>query len=139
MPSANLDLVQSIYAAWERGDYSSAEWAHPEIEFVFADGPSPSRGTGAAGLAAAWGDFLGAWEDFRIEVEEYRELDDERVLVLDRFIARGRTSGYELGETGPQRLNLFHVRGNKVTKLVRYLERDIGLADLGLDQADGAP
>src|SRR5438067_1764773 len=41
--------VQSIYTAWERGDYSSAAWAHPEIETVMADGPTPGIWTGVAG------------------------------------------------------------------------------------------
>jgi hypothetical protein len=52
-PSANVELVRSIYAAWERGDYSRAgEWAHREIEYVNADGPAPGIWTGAQGMAA---------------------------------------------------------------------------------------
>jgi ketosteroid isomerase-like protein len=66
MASANLDLVRSIYADWERGDYST-EWAHPEIEFVIAAGPDPGNWTGLAAIAQAVRDRLAAWEEHRLE------------------------------------------------------------------------
>jgi hypothetical protein len=34
--SANMQLVRSIYAAWECGDFRSADWAHPKIEVFVA-------------------------------------------------------------------------------------------------------
>jgi ketosteroid isomerase-like protein len=137
--SSNLDLVRSILAAWERGDFSSAEWADPEIEYVIPDGPEPGRWTGVDGMARANRDFMDAWEDFRLEVDEYRELDDQRVLVLVRRSGRGRTSGLEIGPLRSRGAGLFHVRGGKVTRLVFYSDGERALADLGLDPEAEVP
>ncbi len=96
MVSANVDLVRSIFAAWGRGDFRSAEWAHPDIELVTADGPGPGTWTGLARLAEWSRDFLSAWEGYHVEVEEFRELDDERVLVFALRRGRGKMSGLDL-------------------------------------------
>jgi ketosteroid isomerase-like protein len=132
--SENLDLVRSIYADWERGDWSSASWAHPEIEFAIADGPEPGIRVGIAAMAVSWQQWLGAWEQFRLEVEEYRELDAERVLVLTRYSGRGRTSGADIADLWSDSATLLHVRDGKVSKLVGYNSRRRALADLGLER-----
>jgi ketosteroid isomerase-like protein len=134
-----VDLVRSIYAAWERGDYRLAEWANPEIEYVFADGPTAGTWTGLAGMSKAWRDFLVAWEDFRMEVEEYRELDDERVLVLQRHTGRGKASGLEIGRVRTRGAGIFHVRAGQVTRIVFYLDAVRALADLGVAPDAGPP
>ena len=67
--SKNLDLVRSIVADWERGDFASADWADPEIESGWADGPSPGARIGLAAMAETERDFLNAWADVRIEAD----------------------------------------------------------------------
>jgi ketosteroid isomerase-like protein len=133
MESGNLELVRSIYAGWERGDFSSAQWAHSEIELVRADRPEVSDSVGVGGMTETWREFLEAWEELRVEADEYRELDAERVLVLAHWSGRGKTSGLELGQMSTKSASLFHVRGGKVTRLVLYLDAERALADLGLE------
>jgi ketosteroid isomerase-like protein len=129
--SANLDLVRSIYAAWELGDFSSTEWADPQIEFVMADGPVPGTWTGVAGMAEGWRAWLSAWDEWRTEPDEFRELNDAQVLVLDHVRGRGKTSGLELGKMGAKGAQVYDVRGGKVTRIVVYFDRDHAFADLG--------
>jgi ketosteroid isomerase-like protein len=130
--SENLDLVRSIYAANERGDYTSADWAHPEIEYVVADGPEPGTWTGLTEMARGMGHILRAWEGVHTKVDEFRELDPQRVLVLLHHSGRGKTSGLELDALSTQGADIVYARDGKVTKVVKYFDRDRALADLGL-------
>jgi ketosteroid isomerase-like protein len=139
MASANLDLVRSIFAAWERGDFSSADWADPEIEYIIADGPEPGRWTGLAEMAEGFREWLSSWEDFHVIAENYRELDRGRLLVLASNTGSGKASGVELGQIFPKGAALFHIRDGKVTTLVSYWERHHAFADLGLTPEPGSP
>jgi len=132
--TSNLDVVRSIYAEWEHGDFSSAEWAHPDIEYVWADGPAPGNWRGLAGMAEAARGIFNAWAEYRVEAVEYCELPDDRVLVFTRMSGRGRASGLELEQMRTQGATVFDIRGGKVTRHVYYWDRDHALADLDLKE-----
>ncbi len=131
--SENLDLVRSIHANWDRGDFSSVGWAHPDVEFEYADGPDPGRWTGVAGMAEGWRIFQSEWEDLRPEATAFREIDSERVLVLIQFTGRAKASGMQLGRVRSGNATVHHIRDGKVVKLVLYWDRDRALADLGVE------
>ena len=129
--SENLNLVRSIYADWERGDFSSADWAHPAIQFVMVGGPDPGTWTGDEGMATGWFRFLEAWDDFHVEADQLRELDPTRVLALIRRSGRGRASRLAVEQMQSLAADVFHVLDGKVMQLVHYWDREQALADLG--------
>lgn len=128
--------MRSICADWERGDFSSVEWAHPEIEYVIVGGVQPGTWMGVTSMVERWRDDLPDWEDLRVEADKYRELDDERVLVLVHRSGRGKTSGLELGQMRTLGAGLFHVRDGRVIRYVTYFDRERAFADLGLASDD---
>ena len=129
--SENVDLVRSIHVAWERGDFSSTAWADPEIELVFFDGPDPGTWRGLGELAEGWRSFLSTWEGWHVEVEEFREIDDERVLVPLRLWGRGKTSGVDMSARAA---NVYTLRSGMVLKIVLYWDRERAFADLALEE-----
>ena len=135
MSQENLELVRSIYAAWERGDFTETYWVHPEVDFqAIGDGPSAGRWEGLDGMANSWREWLSAFQDFQVEAVEYRALDGERVLVVGRFGGRGRTSGVEIGQIWTQGASVFHLRAGQVTRLVLYTDYRRAVTDLGLSE-----
>ena len=131
--SQNLDLVRSMYTAFERGDFTNADWADPEIELVAADGPDPGSWKGRGRMADVFRTMLRIWSDYRLLAESYREVDHERVIVFTSVSGRRRASGVDAGALRQQAASLLSVRHGKVVKIVLYFDRDRALADLGLE------
>jgi ketosteroid isomerase-like protein len=136
--STNLDLVRSIYADWERGDYNDVTWAHPELEYVMAGGPDPGVWRGVRGMAEAFRGMLKAWTDWRVTADDYVEVDRERILVPYHFTARGRASGLEAGRLHTQGATLFELQAGRVRRIVQYFDRERAVADLGLVDEGGS-
>jgi ketosteroid isomerase-like protein len=132
MPSVKLDLVRSIYSAWERGDFHHVDWVHPEMEYKVADGPEPGSWTGIEGMTEGFRDVLGAWEDWGVVADEYLELSGDRVLVSFHCTGRGKASGVDIAQLWVNGATLFQVGDGKITRIVQYFDRADALADLGL-------
>jgi ketosteroid isomerase-like protein len=130
--SENLDLVRSIFAAWEKADFRDVQWAHPEIEYLVIGGPEPGKWDGIAAMTASVRDYMSAWENYGISAEQLREVDDARVLALVRLSGRGKVSGVRLQDAGAEGAEVWHLRDGLVTRLHMYWDRDRALADLGL-------
>ena len=140
MVSANLELVRSLFVDWERGEFfAHADWAHPEIECVVADGPTPGRGNGVSGMANLWREIIGPYEAFRSTAQEYREINDHRILVLVKFSGRGKTSGLEIGQVQTKNACMLDIEGNMVRRLALYWDRERAFADLGLTPEGDTP
>lgn len=136
MTAANVVLVRSIYDAWERGDFSrTREWAHPEIECASLGGPVSGGYTGPAAVDEGLSALLEVIDGARPEAQEYRSIDDERVLVLGCLRGRERSSGADVEQL---RANVFRIRNGKVVRLIFYRDRGRAFADLGLDVDPGA-
>jgi ketosteroid isomerase-like protein len=135
--SENLEPVRSIYAAWERGEFGGTHWVDPDIDLQ-SIGDTPSGGTrrGLEGMASSWREWLSAWQEFKVQADEYLELDEERVLVLARFAGRGKTSGVEIGQIWTRGASVFHIRDGKVARLHLYTDYQRALSDLGLSEQD---
>ena len=129
MSPSNADLIRPIYDDWGRGNWRpffdvydpQMEWGWSS-EFlglggVFHDLRDPNP------RLRAW---LSEWEEWRAEPEEYIEMGDY-VVVLTRYIGRGRGSGVEISEEGA---HVFKLRDGKVVRLEVFASREKALEEV---------
>src|SRR5215216_8011839 len=129
MSQENVELARAIHRSWAKGDFSSVVWAHPDIEFVLS-GPDSQVHRGLRGMGRAWGEWLQAWDEFRVEPREFIDVDDA-VLVLIEFRGRKATGVSVESMTGA---NVFWFRDGKVVRLVVHTDRPKRLEAVGLQE-----
>ena len=127
MSEANVELVKGIFAAWARGDFSSTEWADPEIEFTIP-GPDLDVHRGVEAMGRAWGEWLHAFDEFRVVGEEFLDGGD-RVVVRQFFRGQGKGSGIPVDEIPGGAV--VTVRNGKVTRFEGHTTFEGALAAAG--------
>ena len=133
MATTDIELVKSAFDAWNRGSID-AFTAHmsEDVAWVEASGRPegvPTERVGRERLRSSLASLFDAFESYRLEVEQIRELGD-RVVAVVREIARGRLSGVEVdGQWG----YLITVTDGRITRIEAHRDADVvlELADRG--------
>jgi ketosteroid isomerase-like protein len=98
MSEKNVEIVQKVFAALNRGDREEAiGLAHPEVVLdatrsVF----NPKTYYGRDGLRQWLTDTNETWEGMHTEQNEFIDAGD-RVAVIGRLVGKGKGSGVEVG------------------------------------------
>jgi ketosteroid isomerase-like protein len=115
VPQESFQIVEGLIDAWNRRDLHAAlERMHPQCEVRPVEATETLHGHD--GVAAAFRDWFDAFEEFKIEAEDFIGHGD-RVLVTMRQRARGKGSGLEIEERFYQ---VFTLRGGKVFRFEEY-------------------
>jgi ketosteroid isomerase-like protein len=138
MSQENVETCRQGLEAWERGDFESwltttdptVEW-HTAIERLVEGTESFYRGH--EGMRALWHFYRTELENFQIEVQELRDLEDDRVLLLGHLRWRGAASGIEV--ESPLGMVLTY-RGGKLVQSIDYLSHREVLEAVGLSEQD---
>jgi uncharacterized protein len=134
---SNVEVVRRVYEEWGRGNFrprfdfydDEMEWGwsdeFPGLGGVHHDPEHPNS------RLRAW---LSEWEAWRAEPDEFLEIGDH-VVVLTRYIGRGRGSGVEIQQEGA---HVFELRDGKVIRLEIYASRARALEYVRAVEADAA-
>jgi ketosteroid isomerase-like protein len=133
MSRENVEIVSQATEAWQRDDLDTwlssfdreVEWhtAQRLVEGV------RSAYRGIDGMRELWTFWRTEADDFKLDSEELRDLDDDRVLHLARIRWRGAASGIEV--ESPLGM-VVTVRDGKIVRSMDYLSHEEALEAVGL-------
>jgi ketosteroid isomerase-like protein len=126
MPRENLEIVRRAFD--EMGGDEFDAW-DPDVEIINAEGwVIETTYRGHEGLRRWWDDLAEAFGDLRIVLEEVVEVDDERVLTTQRWVARFRTT--EIPFDG-RWASILWIRDGKVVRAHGHLSKRRAMRAVG--------
>ena len=129
MSQENVEIVGHHLEAFLSGDNETAlSYNDPEVEFDATTRPEGQVYRGHEGVAEAMRVWVGAWEDWKFEVQEIIDAGD-RVLLIARESGRGKGSGIEIDQPN---FIVFTLRDGKIVRWQGFVHRDAALEATGL-------
>jgi ketosteroid isomerase-like protein len=125
----DVEVVRAIYERWQRRD-NARELFDPEVEWSTPH-PDASAIRGRDGVMEFLRRYVGTWHDYRLELEEIRDLGDHRVLVLFSESMRGKGSG---AETRLRATGVWTVRDGRAVSYVARVDRADALRSAGVSE-----
>jgi len=130
------ELIEEAYAALARGDIEFLlEHSDPEIEIIESPAlPGAQTYRGCEGLRSAIENWVGEWDEFRIDLERVIDAGHERVITIARYHGRDRSSGAVV-ET--RVVNLHTGRDGRGIRWEMFSSLDEAFAAIGLRKLKG--
>jgi len=136
MSRENVEIVRGLFAACQSVDVGNFERCFdevrevldPEIEWVAAPHSllASEEYRGPDGVRRFWTQFLSAWDEYGVEVEELIDAGDQVVAVMR---LSGRTEDLEIDEV---RSSLLTLRAGKIVRIEPFPTKDDALEAAGL-------
>ncbi len=132
MSQANVEVVRRMHDAFLHGHGEAAlALMHPAVEFEATARPDAGVWRGRDGVQAAIGGWVGTWDDYSLEVEEYIDAPDGRVLVIWTERGRGKGSGIPIEHQGG---NVVTVQDGEIMRIALYNDVEQAREAVGLSQ-----
>ena len=128
MSRENVEVVKSLVAATQRGDWEAALGKYdPAVVLDMSRFPGGGMEAGREGTRF-FRQWFGTWD--RLEVTPERFIDaGDHVVVMLRIAGVGKGSGVEISMRSA---DVITVRAGKVIRHVGYLDRSGALQDVGV-------
>jgi ketosteroid isomerase-like protein len=119
MSEENVEVVRRMYEAFHGGAADAAlSYFDPEVVVDASIRVDGGIGHGRQELNTIIGKWIGAFDDWREEIEEIRDLGD-MTLVISTQRGRGKGSGIEVED---RYAILYELKADKITRLTMYTD-----------------